>query len=61
MGEARAHREIGAKWGLQMRLVRSVPRVGGEAGWAFSVRIPPESRAAARLARMQLHRARRGR
>jgi len=45
-GEARAHREIGVKWGLQMRLVRSVPRVGGQAGWAFSVRIPPESRAA---------------
>ena len=44
-GEARAHIEIKRKWGLVTRLVRRVPRQGGEAGWAFSVGLPPGTRA----------------
>ena len=36
-GEARAHMEIMHKWGLKMQRINSVPREGGESGWAFTV------------------------
>jgi len=36
-GEARAHYEIARKWGLKLQRINSVPREGGESGWAFTV------------------------